>query len=116
MLFIHPMWDSEAQRIGKQQCTPTGYTIHVVAERIGFAGLLLLLGLGVFFLWPGVAENFRASYLWLLLAPFSLDLVSDVLMRYSWRLANRKGFHYDYDSREASWYEDGERRSYKFPH
>ena len=24
MLFIHPTWDNEGQRIGKRKCTPAG--------------------------------------------------------------------------------------------
>ena len=34
MLFIHPMWDNESQRIGKQKCTPAGYALHVIAEMV----------------------------------------------------------------------------------
>lgn len=41
MLFIHPMWDNESQRIGKRKCTPAVYALHAIAEMIGFAGLLI---------------------------------------------------------------------------
>ena len=42
MLFIYPMWDNESQRIGKQKCTPKGYNLHVIAELLGFIGLLVV--------------------------------------------------------------------------
>src|SRR5438105_3219039 len=35
MLFMHPMWDSESERLGKKHCTPAGYRLHVLAENIG---------------------------------------------------------------------------------
>ena len=43
MLFLHPTWDHESERLGKKRCTPTGSALHVVAEWIGFVGLLALL-------------------------------------------------------------------------
>lgn len=112
--FGHPMWDNEAERIGKQKCTPIGYAIHVFGELIGFLGLLLLLatpvGLGVM----GVAGTFHASLCWLLLVPFGFCAVGQVLHQFSWWLALRKGFHYDHDLSEASWMESGQRRTYKY--
>jgi hypothetical protein len=41
MLFINPMWDNEAERIGKQKCTPLGYALHAISDLIGFIALLL---------------------------------------------------------------------------
>lgn len=113
MLFIHPMWDNEGQRIGKQKCTPTGYALHAIAELIGFAGLLMLLAVPAFLAWKWFADTFRASLLWLLAVPFGLGIISEALFHYSWWLARRKGFRYDFERREASWTEGGERRTYK---
>lgn len=114
MLFIHPMWDSESQRIGKQKCTPTGYTLHVIAELIGFVGLLILLAALAVLVWKWLAGTFRSSLFWLPAAAFGLGIISEVLFRYSWWLALRKGFRYDYDRREASWLEGGERRTCEY--
>ena len=113
MLFIHPMWDNESQRIGKQLCTPTGYTVHVISELIGFSGLLLLLATLAVFAWKGAAGTFHLPNLWLLTLPFILGAISEALFRFSWYLALRKQFHYDYERREASWIEAGERRTYR---
>jgi hypothetical protein len=115
MLFMHPMWDNESQRIGKQKCTPIGYTLHAVAELVGFVGLLLLLILLIVLVWKEIAGTFQISLLWLLMIPFSFGIISELLYQYSWKLALRKGFHYDYELREASWIEAGERRFYKYP-
>jgi hypothetical protein len=115
MLFRHPTWDNEGQRIGKRKCTAAGYALHVIAELIGFAGLLSLFAVLVFLAWEwSAAAAFRVSLLWLLVPPLGLGVVSEALFQYSWWLALRNGFHYDYERREASWSESGERRTYKY--
>src|SRR5271154_3420852 len=95
MLFIHPMWDNESQRRGKQKCTPTGYALHVIAELIGFLGLLFLLGVVVFLVWRWFAGTFLASLWWLFAAPVGVGVVSEALFHLSWWLALRRGFQYD---------------------
>jgi hypothetical protein len=115
MLFIHPMWHHESQRIGKQKCTAAGYALHVIAEMIGFVGLLLLFALPALLVWEWLAGRFRGEFLWPLAVPFGVGVVSEVLFWYSWWLALRKGFRYDYDRCEASWRETGTRRTYKYP-
>ncbi len=114
MLFINPMWDNEAERIGKQKCTRLGYALHNISDLIGLVALLLLLGTAAYLGNRGVVGSFRASLLWLLLIPFGLAIVGSLLYQFSWVLAHRRGFRYDYDSREASWLEDGQRRTYKY--
>jgi hypothetical protein len=114
MLFIHPMWDNESQRIGKRKCTPFGYAIHLIAEMIGFVGLLVLIGTSVYLAYRGIAGTFDASLFWLLAVPFGLGIISEVLYQCSWVLALMKGFQYDFERREASWMEKGQRRSYKY--
>lgn len=114
MLFIHPMWYDESQRIGKQKCTPTGYALHVIAEMIGFLGLLFLFAVPATLVLKWLDGAFDASLFWLAAVPFGLGIVSEVLFRFSWWLALRKGFHHDYARQEASWMEAGERRTYKW--
>jgi hypothetical protein len=109
------MWYSESQRIGKQKCTPIGYAIHVVAGLLRLISLLSLFGTLAHFAHRGIAGTFTASLLWLLAVPFGLGFISEVLYQYSWKLAMRKGFQYDYERDEASWMEAGQRRSYKYP-
>jgi hypothetical protein len=115
MLFIHPMWSHESQRIGKQKCTPTGYALHILAELIGFIGLLFLLAVLVLLVYRGVTGTFHISLLWLLTVPVGLGVVSEVSYQYSWYLALRKGFHFDDERSEASWTDAGERQTYKWP-
>ena len=114
MLFINPMWDNEAERIGKQKCTPLGYTLHGISDLLGFIGLLLLFGNGAYLGYRSIVGTFSASLLWLFAIPFGLAIIGSILYAYSWRLARRRGFHYDYDNREASWLENGQRRTYKY--
>jgi hypothetical protein len=114
MLFIYPVWDNESQRIGKQKCTPLGYRLHGIAEMLGLVGLLLLLGVGVYLGYRAFRGTFHKSLFWVLAVPFGLGVIGEVLYRYSWRLAARKEFQYDYETREASWLEDGQRRAYKW--
>lgn len=59
MLFIHPTWDHESQRIGKQKCIPVGYALHVIAGMIGFVGLLLLFGAPALLAWHRLFGSFR---------------------------------------------------------
>lgn len=114
MFFMYPMYDHESQRIGKQRCTPLGYRLHVIAELLGFIGLLLLLGIGVYLGYRWYTNAFHSFLLWLLIIPFALGFIGNCLYWYSWRLAVKKGFCYDYETREASWVEGGERRVYRW--
>src|SRR4051794_21326326 len=102
MLFINPMWDNEAERIGKQRCTRLGYALHGISDLIGFVALLLLFGLAAYLGYRDITGTFRASLFWLFSVPFILTIVGSILYRISWVVAHRRGFRYDYDSREAS--------------
>lgn len=108
------MWDNESLRIGKQRCTPLGYALHGLTELLGFIGLLLFLGTIAFLGYRGFAGSFRLTLLWLLFLPVVLGVCARVLYRYSWHLASLKKFHYDDDSRTASWDENGKRVEYNY--
>lgn len=109
MFFIFPMWDNLSQSIGMQKCTPFGYTLNNIARLLGIIGLYLLMGLIVFFLVYRPVPSF-----WLFAVPFSIGFIAQVFFLYSWHLAEKKGFYYDYETREASWDEDGKRVVYKW--
>ena len=109
MLFIHPMWDHEHQRLGKQACSPQAYTLHAIGELIGFVGLLTLFGtLG----WIALVKD---SSWWLLAFPFGIGIVSEAAVLYSWSMVSRRGFKYDFGTHEASWDLDGKRVVYRSP-
>jgi len=115
MLFIHPMWDHESQRIGKRKCTPAGYALHVIGEMIGFFGLqfrFVVPGVVVRKWWAGTLEP---SLCWIFALAYGLGVVSEILVQSSWSLALMKSFKYDYERCEASWMEAGECRTYKYP-
>jgi hypothetical protein len=114
MLFVHPMWDNESERIGKQKCTPFGYALHGIADLLGIIGLFLLIGIAGYLVHRGIAGTFRPPLLCILMIPFSLGLVGNALFRLSWMLARRRGFEYDYVLREASWIENGRRVRYRY--
>jgi hypothetical protein len=114
VLFIHPMWDHESQRIGKQKCTPAGYKLHQISDTVAMVGLLLFLAVLAYLGYAWFVGTFHASLLWLLAAPFGVDFAGDVLYHYSWLLAKRKGLHYDYERCEASWLEAGERKTLRY--
>ncbi len=104
MLFVYPMWDNEMERIGMQKCTPMGYTVHAIGEIVGFIGLLVLVGTGIYL-------AFIHAKFWLLLIPLTFGIVSEIMVRTGWFLAWRRGFKYS-DGRIASWYEDGKCKTY----
>lgn len=114
MLFMHPMWDNESQRIGMQKCTPAGYALHSIGELVGFIGLLTLIAVIATLGWKLFRGTFHASLLWWIALPLTIGIISELMVAISWRMARKRGFHYDYDKREASWTEAGERHSYKY--
>ena len=109
MLFIHPMWDSESQRLGMKQCHPLAHKLHEIGELIGFLGLLTLFCTVA---WIVVAKQ---SW-WLLAIPFGIGIVSEALVLGSWALVRRRGFKYDNGTSEASWDQDGKRVVYQYVH
>jgi hypothetical protein len=113
-MFIPRMWFDEVERIGKQRCTPVGYAIQVVGDLIGFVGLLSVLGVPVYLAFARVIGSFRWSMLWLLAVPVVLGVIGSVLVSFSWSLAYRKQFRYDYERRVSSWVEGGQERSYTY--
>lgn len=114
MLFINPMWDNESERIGKQRCTPLGYALHAFSDLLGFSAFLILMGSSVYLSYRAIIGTFERNLLWLIALAFGLAVFGSVLYQLSWVLARRRGFRYDYESREASWLEDGQRRTYKY--
>jgi hypothetical protein len=114
MLFINPMWDSEAERIGKQKCTPLGYRLHEISDLLGSIGLLLLFGTSAYLGYRNIINTFSSALIWLFGIPFSFAISGSILYRYSWCLAHRRGFRYDCENREASWLENGQQCTYKY--
>lgn len=112
MFFIHPMWDSETERLGKKACTPAGYAIHVVAEGIGFLGGALLAISGFAWLWRWLAGAPRGLAAIGITAALVSGVVSELLFQLSWWMALRRDFRYD--GYESSWVEHGNRRNCKF--
>lgn len=109
-MFINPMWDSETQRIGKQKCSPRAYHLHLVSDLVGFVALLLLPCVLFYLKYRDFVGSYDASLWWLLAIPFGVALCGNLLHGYSWHLAARSGFMYDYKTGEASWLENGQRR------
>lgn len=113
-MFIPRMWFDEVERIGKQRCTPVGYAIQGVGELIGFVGLLSLLGVPAYLAYRGVVGTFHWSLLWLLAVPVVIGVIDTVIVGFSWSLAYRKRFRYDYERRVSSWVEGGQERAYSY--
>jgi len=114
MLFIHPMWDNESQRIGMRKCWKTAYLVHAYGELVGFLGLLTLLITVGYMVYSAIFVGFRHSMWWLLCVPFGIGIVSEVMVRTSWAMVERRGFEYDYRNRVSSWVEDGQTVSYRY--
>ena len=108
------MWDNESERIGKQMCTPLGYKLHGISDGIGFIGLILFLGTLIYLAYRGFTGSFHIGLLWLIAIPIVTGIIGSMIYRYSWILAARKQWSYDYENREASWMENGQLRKYKW--
>jgi hypothetical protein len=112
MIFFHPMWDSENQRLGLKACTPWGYALVGVGNLVGMLlGLLALITVPLYLIYKFFIGQFALSLLWLLLIPISLGILGRVVFEAGWILAKRKQFHYD-ETRIAWWNEGGEIRSF----
>lgn len=111
MIFIHPMWDSENQRLGLKSCTPLGYTLVGIGNLGGMLGLLTLIAVSVYLVYRQVVGEFSSRLLWFLLIPVGLGVIGRVIFEAGWMLAIRKQFYYD-DTRTAWWNERGAVRSF----
>ncbi len=110
-MFVNPMWDNEAQRVGLQRCTPLGYFIHVVSDLVGLAGLLTLGGSVITIIYKTFTGTFHLALLWYLAAAIGLGFIGMVLAAVTWALAQRRGFNYDHETRTATWLDEGQVRS-----
>lgn len=81
---------------------------------LGFIGLFLLVIVCAYLGYKRYVGTFQTLQLLLIAVPVGLGLIGEVLYHYSWRLAAKKGFHYDYATCEACWMEDGQRQVYKW--
>lgn len=113
-MFIPRMWFDEVERIGKQRCTPFGYALQGFGELVGFVGLLMLLGVPIYLVYRAIAGTFSWPLLWLLAVPFAVGIVGSLLVQFSWFLAQRKQFRYDYERRVSSWIEGGQERTFTY--
>jgi hypothetical protein len=108
------IWFDEVERIGMQRSTPIGYAINSIGGIFWLFGMLALLGIPPYLAYRGFVGTFYWSILWLLTVPFLVVIVGSILIGVSWSLAHRRGFHYDYERRESTWVDAGEKRSYTF--
>ena len=91
-----------------------GYRLHVISDLIGFVATLCLIGVPVYLAYTGVRGRFAWNMLWLLLIPFAIAIIGNLLFRYSWHLADKKHFNYDYKNAVSTWLESGVQKSYKY--
>ena len=113
-MFIPRIWSDEVERIGKQRCTPVGYKIQGIGELISFFGLLLLIGLPLYLAYQGFVGGFRWSLLWLLAIPFVVGVIDSFIVAFSWWMAYRKQFRYDYKCRVSRRIEGQQERKYTY--
>ncbi len=114
-MFINPMWYDEVQRIGKKLCSPKGYLLHVISDLIGLLAIVCLIVVPVYLIYIGVSGTFTWPKLWLLIVPFAIAIVGNLLYSYSWYLADKRNFKYDYEKRISTWIdESGHQQSYKY--
>lgn len=112
MIFIHPMWDNENQRLGLKRCTPLGYAIICIGDLVGFLGLLTLIAYPVYLIYRLTFGQFSPQLLLLFFIPITIGILGRVLYEFGWRLALRKQFNYDYGSRSAHWNDAGTLQSF----
>ena len=97
------MWQDEVQRIGKRRCTPVGYNLHGISDLIGFLAIILLISIPCYLVYSAFRGSFTWLLLLLLLVPFAVAIIGNILHSYSWRLAETREFKYDYEKRLSTW-------------
>lgn len=107
MLFIHPMWDSENQRLGMKACTRLGYNLRTMGDSAGFFGVILFLMILIYLAFQFLVQRFSKHELWLLLVPFVVAVIGKMFFKMGWRFAAKKQFRYDNETRTARWIEAG---------
>lgn len=114
-MFINPMWSCESQRIGMQRCTPKGYMLHGISDLIGLIAIFLLLGVPIYLAYSAICGQFAAKMLWLFLIPFIVAIAGNLFHSYSWHLADKQQFKYEYEKSLATWVDvSGIEQSYQF--
>jgi hypothetical protein len=109
------MWDSQSQRIGMMRCTPVGYWLQALARILGSIGFFLFPAIFIFLLIYKIAfGTFDSSLYWLFAIPFVFGFSAEILFLSGWYLAGKKDFDYDYETREASWTENGKQIKYRW--
>jgi len=106
------MWDNESERIGKRMCSPTAYKLHGISDGIGFISLLMFLCSCAYLVFRYLADTFSVSLLIFPAIPIATGFLGSILYRYSWKLVERKEWSYNYEKREASWLENGQKHKY----
>jgi len=114
MIFIHPMWDSEGQRLGMKACTPVGYLFRSIGDLIGFSGLIMLFVIPGYLGLQSFRHRFSTHDLWLLLAPLIVGILGRVVFEIGWRMAAKKHYKYDYSTRTVTWTERGCEKAFAF--
>ena len=114
MIFFHPMWDSEGQRLGMKACTPLGYGMRIVGDLIGFLGLITFFLIPANLLLRFIRHQFSTHDLWLLLVPLIIGIIGRILFELGWKLATNKQYKYDYETMTVTWIEKGQERSFAY--
>jgi len=97
------------------RCTALGYALQAIARVLGSIGFFLFPVILIFLIgYKIVFGTFDSSLYWLFAVPFGVGFIAEILFLTAWFLAGKKDFDYDYETREASWIENGKRITYKW--
>jgi hypothetical protein len=89
--------------------------LHGISDLIGFIAIICLLGVIIYLAYACFRGEFISSTLWYLLVPFTIAILGNVLHSYSWYLADKRQFKYDYEKSTSTWVdESGVQQSYEY--
>jgi len=114
MLFIYPMWDSEAERLGLQKCCRLSYTLRTIAEIGGAIGLYYLFFVIIYLLYKIFIGIFEINDLFILIYPFILAFICEIIFKTSYVIANKKLYKFNVKTGITTWIENGKEESYSF--
>ena len=89
--------------------------LDVISDLIGFIALICLLGVLVYLVYARICGQFTWAMLWWLVVPFTIAIAGNILHSYSWYLADKHQFKYDYEKAISTWVNaSGVQQSHKY--
>lgn len=101
------LYNSLNEQRGMIACSKRAYHLIGFGDFCGFIAAIVLWTVIAYWLFRYQGKQFPWRELWWLLLPAAVVVAGKVMEKIGWSLAEKKQYHYDYDSDTVTWLEDG---------